>query len=123
MRLSAKPRMGSAELISLLYRPEMLQKWIGPGVILPCREKALAILPGPGGPLTEHLVTRVVPLPSTDTSMVRITVGPIQNVTHLPTILASVIIHGIGEQQPGQTVMDFGRAVFGDDQQGTPSPR
>lgn len=89
----------------------------------PVPGKALAILPGPGGPLTEHLVTRVVPLPSTDTSMVRITVGPIQNVTHLPTILASVIIHGIGEQQPGQTVMDFGRAVFGDDQQGTPSPR
>lgn len=51
--------MGSAELSALLFRPEMLQKWIGQGVELPLHRGALAILPTPDGSLRQSVVTRV----------------------------------------------------------------
>jgi len=169
MRVSASPRMAPSELRSLLYRPEMLRRWIGPDVVLPPREAALAKLPGPEGSLSEGLVTSVTdtdgvhcvsvdtacgarlrisirPGPSSDTSVVRVTVGRIQEVMDVRMTLAFwqaalnrleaiilairrrraspkqalIVIHGIGEQQPGETLRDFVRAVFGDDVAVTP---
>lgn len=155
--------MDTAELSTFLFRPEMLRKWIGPGVKLPLREGALAMLPGPDGSLTESLVTRatitgdtysltaeggagtrftisLTPGSQEDMSVVRITVGQLQGVMDVRRSLAFwqaalnrltsivhairrrrgspkqalIVIHGIGEQQPGQTLMEFVRAVFGE---------
>jgi hypothetical protein len=169
MRVSTNVRMGSAELGALLFRPEMLGKWIGAGVILPFRKGALATVPAPGGSLAQHMVTHAtvgegvftltaecetsgtsltirvgpVPGPATDDgrSVVRVTVGNIREATGVRSSLAFwqaalnrlsvivqairrrrnspkqalIVIHGIGEQQPGQTLMEFVQAVFGTD--------
>jgi hypothetical protein len=167
MRVSTNVRMGSAELGALLFRPEMLGKWIGAGVILPFRKGALATVPAPGGSLAQHMVTHATvgegvftltaecetggtsltirvgpaPGPATDAgrSVVRVTVGNIREATGVRSSLAFwqaalnrlgvivqairrrrnspkqalIVIHGIGEQQPGQTLMEFVQAVFG----------
>lgn len=162
MRVSSRPQMGPAELSVFLFRPEMLQKWIGPGAKLCFQQGALTVLPSTDGSLTQSLVTRVsvsgesrvltTESPETrltisfgpghhpDASIVRITVGQIKGPADVQMSLAFwqgalnrlvsivhdirrrrespkqalIIIHGVGEQQPGQTLMSFVKGVFGD---------
>lgn len=174
MRVSTYVRMASAELGALLFRPEMIEKWIGPGVVLPFRQGALATAPAPDSPLAQYLVTqatyaegaftltadceasgtsltiRIAPAPdpatAAESSVVRVTVGHIRGATGVRSSLAFwqsalnrlgmivqairrrrnspkqalIVIHGIGEQQPGQTLMEFVRAVFGAESSQTP---
>lgn len=166
IRVSAHPRMDAEELRGLLFRPEMIEKWLGPGVVLPPKEGALATVPGVGGALTKSLVTSAAAtgnsyslssdgggssvrltitispegsLSKADSSVVRVTVGRIPGVMDTRLTLAFwqaalnklesivhairrrrsspkqalLVIHGMGEQLPGQTLMEFVRAVFG----------
>ncbi|MEW1950825.1 hypothetical protein AB0280_16430 [Pseudarthrobacter sp902506025] len=159
--------MGSGELSKLLFRPEMLQKWIGPGVEMHLRKGALATVPAPDGSLANGLVTRMTktddgvsitvkgartcltitlaPGRSAASSVVRVTVAQIETVMDVRSSLvfwqgalnrlgriieeirhrrnspkqALIVIHGIGEQQPGQTLMAFVDAVFGGAKKGS----
>lgn len=44
MTVSASPRMHAAELRGFLFRPEMLQRWVGPEAVVPARVDGLAML-------------------------------------------------------------------------------
>lgn len=171
MTVSASPRMNAAELRGFLFRPEMLQRWVGPEAVVPARVGGLAMLPTPDGSYRNSMVTRITDSDDTvsssltaesgpgprltitvtgvaaglaksrrDTSTVRITVGNLKDhhqvrlslafwqaaLNRLTSIVhairrrrdspkqALIIIHGIGEQQPGQTLTEFVRGVFGE---------